>query len=467
MSVKTYQDFINSKSSVNAFVLDAIKEHKASEMYMTAKTADLYDHQKNELINNYVQKMFTASGHQLQDFTASNNKIASNYFRRLNTQRCAYSLGNGVSFVNPYGNDTTDRTGEDTTKEKLGATFDHDIYKAGYKALIHGVSFCFWNLNRVHVFPLTEFVPLWDEDDGTLKAGIRFWRLNYDSPLKAVLYEIDGYTKFSAKDSDDSFLEITDEKRAYKLKTRYVPADGTEEVIGEENYSSLPIVPLWGSDLKQSTLVGIKESIDSYDLIRSGFANDLSDCAEIYWLVENAGGMTDKELEKFRNRLKITHIANVDSDDGGKVNPYTQDIPYQARKEYLDMIRAGLYEDFGGLDVHTIAAGATNDHIDAAYQPLNENADDFEYQVTECIQQLLSLQGIEDTPIYTRNRVSNQKEQVEMVAMEAPYLNKETILRKLPNITPDEVNSILAQDETEGMDTFNETEEPEETEEVE
>jgi hypothetical protein len=300
-----------------------------------------------------------------------------------------------------------------------------------------------------------------------LKAGIRFWRLNYDSPLKAVLYEIDGYTKFSAKDSDDSFLEITDEKRAYKLKTRYVPADGTEEVIGEENYSSLPIVPLWGSDLKQSTLVGIKESIDSYDLIRSGFANDLSDCAEIYWLVENAGGMTDKELEKFRNRLKITHIANVDSDDGGKVNPYTQDIPYQARKEYLDMIRAGLYEDFGGLDVHTIAAGATNDHIDAAYQPLNENADDFEYQVTECIQQLLSLQGIEDTPIYTRNRVSNQKEQVEMVAMEAPYLNKETILRKLPNITPDEVNSILAQDETEGMDTFNETEEPEETEEVE
>jgi hypothetical protein len=467
MSVKTYQDFINSKSSVNAFVLDAIKEHKASEMYMTAKTADLYDHQKNELINNYVQKMFTASGHQLQDFTASNNKIASNYFRRLNTQRCAYSLGNGVSFVNPYGNDTTDRTGEDTTKEKLGATFDHDIYKAGYKALIHGVSFCFWNLNRVHVFPLTEFVPLWDEDDGTLKAGIRFWRLNYDSPLKAVLYEIDGYTKFSAKDSDDSFLEITDEKRAYKLKTRYVPADGTEEVIGEENYSSLPIVPLWGSDLKQSTLVGIKESIDSYDLIRSGFANDLSDCAEIYWLVENAGGMTDKELEKFRNLLKITHIANVDSDDGGKVNPYTQDIPYQARKEYLDMIRAGLYEDFGGLDVHTIAAGATNDHIDAAYQPLNENADDFEYQVTECIQQLLSLQGIEDTPIYTRNRVSNQKEQVEMVAMEAPYLNKETILRKLPNITPDEVNSILAQDETEGMDTFNETEEPEETEEVE
>ena len=88
-------------------------------------------------------------------------------------------------------------------------------------------------------------------------------------------------------------------------------------------------------------------------------------------------------------------------------------------------------------------AGATNDHIDAAYQPMDEEADDFEYQVIEFIQQLLTLLGIEDVPIFKRNRISNQKEQVEMVAMEANWLDEETILRKLPNITPDEVEQIL------------------------
>lgn len=454
MTVKTFQDLQEARN-IPAFVLDAIKEHMASKPYLIAKQADLYDKQKNELINNYVQRLFTASGVQVRDFTASNNKIASNFFNRLNTQRCTYSLGNGVSFVNPNGNDETDQTGVDTTKQALGVHFDRDIFDAAYKGLIHGVSFCFWNLDRVHVFPLTEFVPLWDENDGTLKAGIRFWRLNHDSPLMAVLYEIDGYTKYSTKDDTDEYLYVTDEKRPYKLQTKFVPADGEPEIIGGENYSSLPIVPLWGSRLHQSTLVGMKESIDSYDLIRSGFANDLTDCAQIYWIVENCGGMTDKELEKFRDQLKITHIANVDTDDGGRVNPYTQDIPYQARKEYLDSIRAGIYEDFGGLDVHTIAAGATNDHIDAAYQPLDENADDFEYQVTECIQQLLALQGIDDTPIYTRHRISNQKEQVEMVVMEAQWLDQETILRKLPNISADEVNAILANDEIEGLQNFN------------
>ena len=90
-----------------------------------------------------------------------------------------------------------------------------------------------------------------------------------------------------------------------------------------------------------------------------------------------------------------------------------------------------------------MAAGATNDHIDAAYQPMDEEADEFERHIREGIMDILALQGIEDTPIFTRNRVSNVKEQVEIVLSEAEYLDDETVLRKLPNITPDEVAEIL------------------------
>ena len=107
------------------------------------------------------------------------------------------------------------------------------------------------------------------------------------------------------------------------------------------------------------------------------------------------------------------------------------------------MIRAGIYEDFGALDVHTVAAGATNDHIDAAYQPMDEEAADFEYQVSEFIQQLLALMGIDDQPVFKRTRISNQLEQVQMIVAEADYLDRETILRKLPNVSADEVLGIL------------------------
>ena len=437
----TYQDMLKEPNR-NAFVRKAISIHRSSDMYKTAVTADHYDHKLNETILNYIRTIFTLSGSPVEDFTASNNKICSNFFHRLNTQRCTYLLGNGVSFsdniVDVQQEDGT-MAKEDTTKEFLGDRFDTDLKNLAYMALIHGVSFGFWNVDRLHVFPLTEFVPLWDEETGALRAGIRFWRIDAEKPMLAVLYEEDGYTKYKADDGLD--LMPIQEKRAYRQTVRTTEADG-EEVVGESNYSSLPVIPLWGSSLHQSTLVGMQSAIDSYDLIRSGFANELTDCSQVYWILSNAGGMDDADLARFRDRLKINHIAVADTDNSA-VTPYSQDIPFSARQAYLDSIRAGLYEDFGGLDVHTIAAGATNDHIDAAYQPLDEEADDFEFQIIEFIQQLLALNGISDMPVFKRNRISNQMEQVQMVMLEAEYLDDETILRKLPNITIDEVTEIL------------------------
>lgn len=438
----TYQDFAEAgDANREGFVLEAIERHKSSKAYRTALTADAYDRQENTTINAYVQKVFDITGSKLVDFTASNNKIASNFFHRLNTQRTMYSLGQGVSFI-----DVDEAGGRDETKERLGKHFDHDLRTLAYNALIHGVCFGFWNLDRMFVFPLTEFAPLWDECDGTLRAGIRFWRIDGSRPMQAVLYEADGYTRFqSRRDADGPAgerLEAIGEKRPYIEETSYTPADGIEQVIGGENYSALPVVPMWGSRLHQSTLVGMRQAIDSYDLIRSGFANDLTDCAQIYWLVSNAGGMSDKDLQKFLDRLKINHVALVDSDDGGNAQAYTQEIPYAARQAYLQSIRDGIYEDFGALDVHAVAAGATNDHIDAAYQPMDEEASDFEYQVSEFVQRLLAFMDIDDTPVFKRTRISNQKEQVDIVMSEAQYLDHETILRKLPNIAPCEVEAI-------------------------
>jgi len=452
----TFQDFQSELNNIPAFLSKAIGQHTQSDMYKVAKDADEYDKEKNTTIYNYVRTIFTSTGSEVIDFTASNNRIASNFFHRLNTQRRTYSLGNGVSFTK-HKTKAKDADGQDITidetKQRLGDDFDTQLNALADKALIHGLSFGFWNLDKLYVFPLTEFVPLWDEDNGALRAGIRFWRLSEDKPATVVLYEEDGYTKYRSKKGSKGFdLELVEEKKPYKTIYRVSEADG-EEIIGGENYGVLPIKPMWGSKLHQSTLVGIKSAIDSYDLIRSGFANDLTDVSQVYWILSNCSGMTDSELARFRDRLKIQHIAVADMDNSD-VKPYTQEIPFQARQAYLDSIRSGIYEDFGGLDVHVIAAGATNDHIDAAYQPLDENADDFEFQVIKFVQQILQLMGIDDVPVFKRNRISNQSEQVDMVVKEAEWLDEETILQKLPNISVDEVSSILAKKHLEELTRF-------------
>lgn len=447
MSFLSYQDFLECGQNERArieFIGQAIASHKAGELYRTAKDADEYDHQRNVGITRFTQTILGSRGQRLPNISASNNRITSNFFHKLNVQRNMYSLGNGVTFLN------------EEVKAKLGKNFDTVLQDAGYKALIHGTSFIFWNVDTAHVFPVTEFVPLWDEETSALAAGIRFWQIAANKPLIAIVYERDGWTRYRSEKGDYRFRNVS-ARQPYKTKVSRSDALG-DIVVGVENYSELPIVPLWGSKLRQSTLCGIREAIDSFDLIRSGFANDLQDCAQIYWIITNADGMSEQDLSNFRERLLFRHIANVDTGDGASVTPYTQEIPYQARADYLDRIRSGIYEDFGGLDVSTIsAASRTATEINAAYQALDEAADDYEYQLIQAVEKLLALQGIsgEDAvPQFKRNRIANQLEQTTMVLQAAQYLDDETLLRHLPWITVDELKRIMERRETVALNQF-------------
>ena len=437
----TFQDFGKASDKVE-FIAKLIREHEDTELVKLAHEANEYDKQKNTTIRNFVQMLYTASGATMQNVVASNNKRASNLFRRLNVQRCTYSLGNGVTFEK-----------EDVKKKLGGDKFDTELKDAAYKALIHGVSFMFLNVDSVHVFPVTEFAPLYDEHTGVLRAGVRFWQIDANKPQTATLFEEDGYTVYVAEKGKK--FEEKEEKRAYKQTLSAAPVDSVAEVVEEENYSSLPIVPLWGSTLHQSTLVGLKDGIDNYDLISNGWCNDIRDCAQVYWLMENYGGMTETDKAKLRSDLLYHHIAVVDTTMGGKITPYAQDIPYAAREAYLKMLKNDIYEDFGGLYVHNIsAAQKTATEITAAYQPMDENADDFEFQIIQSTQQLLALVGVEDTPQFKRNRIANQLEEVEMVMMERDLLGDEYTLRKLPNVTPEEADAILKQRDELDLERF-------------
>lgn len=450
--MKTFQDYEKAvaEGRVIDFIVNVISEYRSSADYKIALDADEYEAERNTGIMQWIKYLYTMDGRKVPDFTSSNNRIASNFLHRLTTQRCAYSLGNGVSFTGATQEMVRgERITKDATKEALGKDFDTVLYDAAHYALLHKVSYVFWNLDHIDYFKMTEFVPLHDEYDGSLKAGFRFWSLDWNNkPVTVVVYEQDGYTKYRTK-AGSSGLDLTllEEKRAYKQDIAHNEVD-PDEIVAESNYSYLPIIPLWGSKHKQSDLVGMKAKIDAYDLVKSGFANDLQDCAEIYWIVSNAMGENDETLKRFRDRIKLNHIAVVDEANSG-VTPYTQDIPVTARESLLKSLRDQIYEDYGALDVHTVAAGATNDHIDAAYQPMDEEADDFEYQIIKCIDGILNLIGIEDVPIFNRNRVSNQKERTDMVMLAAQYLDDETIIRKLPFITPDEVDGILLRKEKE------------------
>lgn len=447
---KTYQD-LQAAGDKAAFILEAIREHKSSTMYMIAADAEEYDRQRNVTIMRYQKLLYTLSGVAVPDNFSANYKIPSNFFNRFVTQENQYLLGNGVTLEN------------DANKEKLGKDFDIKLQKAGRDALVQGVAFGFWNLDHMEVFKLTEFVPMYDEENGALMAGIRFWQVAADKPLRATLYELDGYTEYIQRKNNE--LEMLKPKRTYRQIVRQSAADGTE-IFNLGNYPGFPIVPLWGNQHRQSELVGIKESIDCYDLIKSGFANDLDDASMIYWTLEGAGGMDDISLAQFVERIRTVKAAVVDGDSGAKAEAHTMEVPYASRVAYLERLEQDMCRDFQALDINSISAAAkTATEINAAYQPLDNKVDQFEYCVIEFLQGIFAIAGIEDNPTFKRSRIANQNEQTQMVLMAAQYLDDETLLNKLPWLTPEEVRDVLDRRDNTDMQRFgiNDNTQPETT----
>ena len=177
----TYQDLQNKKDNVTSFIDNAISTYKGDLMYTTAVDAELYARMLNPTIMQYRKMLNTLTGDSVVDIYSANHKCVSNFFHRFITQENQYLLGNGVTFEN------------EQTKEKLGgADFDTQLQKAGLNALIGGVSYGFLNVDHIEVFKAKEFVPLWDEENGALRSGIRFWQIDSNKPLRATLFEEDG-----------------------------------------------------------------------------------------------------------------------------------------------------------------------------------------------------------------------------------------------------------------------------------
>lgn len=460
--MKTYNDFLDviamsdTDDSRLEFVKRAISEHKSSVEYQDALVAEDYNRRQNVTIREYIKLLYTLEGKAVKDYFSPNYKIISGFFPRFIKQEKAFLLGNGVTWT------------KDDTEDKLGTDrkpFDTQLQDLAEIALVDGVGFGFYNFDHVDVFKLTEFVPLYDEENGALMAGIRFWQVDETKPIRATLYEIDGYTDYiwnekqreSNKEEYDSNGRVLNPKRSYKQIVKSSPADG-DEILDGSNYNGFPIVPMWANKAKQSELVGLREQIDCYDLIKSGFANTVDEASIVYWLVQNAGGMDDYDLRKFVDRVKTVHAVSVD-DDGATAEPHTINYDHNGREALLTRLANDLYKDAMALDVEQIANGAvTATQIEAAYEPLNEKADDFEFRVIEFINGILELAGITDEkPTFTRSYIVNTTEIITNLIQASTYLSEDYVTEKILNLLGDgdKAEDVLAQRDVQSMTMFN------------
>lgn len=411
-----------------AFIQSAIADREGESLYKTATAANLYYGGENPTITNYEKIIYDMQGRAQKDMYTANHKIASSFFKLAVNQQVSYLLGNGVTFQN------------ESTKKKLGTRtkpFDRMLQVAAKYAQIGGASFSLWNLDHLDVFEATEFVPLYDEENGALAAGIRFWQLDRDRPLRTTLYEIDGFTEYIQRPGEEMGILLP--KRAYKLhvnKSDLLPA----QIFDGENYPSFPIIPFKNNKQCKSEIVGKRNTIDALDLVRSNMVNNVDEGNLIYWVLVGCDGMDEQDDQAFLDQLHRTHVAHAGKGgaDGVSVEAHSIEAPYISTREATEMLERTLYQDFqlfNSADVTASNQSATA--INAAYTNLDLKTDDFEAQVTEFVNGVLALAGIDDEPTYTRSKLINPQESVQTILMAAEYLDEEYITKKVLTILGD------------------------------
>lgn len=432
--MKTYQDWLKVADKDERirmeFIRQLITEHKASAKYKQAKDGEAYYAGQNTTIKRYQNFIYNKFGQAVPDLISANHKMATRFFYRSVMQANTVLLGNGITWENGEG------------AKALGSDFDRKVLKAGRIAQVEGEAFGFFNNGKVEIYGFTEYVPLYDEEDGFLKAGARFWQIDSDKPLRVTMMELDGYTEYQYdKDHPEGFVK--QEKRAY-ITVKYVSEELGEEIGEYKNYPSFPVVPCWANEFKRSELNPIRSTIDAYDLISCKYANNVSDAALIYWTITNSGGMDDESLAEFLDKMRKLHAANVDSDQNVQAN--TVDVPNDTMEDILDRLEKQLYKDSMSLNTYDMASGSvTATEIEAAYEPLNEKLDGYEAEITDFIYRLLEVAGVQDKPTYTRSIMVNQTETINAVMNSALVLDEDYMTEKIMTVLgdKDKVQDVL------------------------
>ena len=259
----------------------------------------------------------------------------------------------------------------------------------------------------------------------SLRANLYEWSPNKnESGITAYLWNTDNNGKWlngTILRDDETVIE-DGKKKPYKLNKN--TGIGYDPIEPGENYPGFPIIPLYGNSFHESELfMGLKDLIDEYDRLANSTANDL-DTALLYWVIQNAGGMDNKDLAQALDQLKALHAVSVVE---GTLTPVEVHPPITERHAEMARVERAIYDDFMGLNFKDIVSGAaTATQIRAAYEPVKNKANDTEKCLLDFLKKLLAIAGIEgETPSFEPDPIKNVSEETNAIVSGAQFLPRD------------------------------------------
>lgn len=296
-----------------------------------------------------------------------------------------------------------------------------------------------------------EIIPIYSSDLSTELQGV----IRYFNSVEQLAGNEDKlYTCVEYWDSK----ELT----KYKFEGNKLNESPVSMEVIEHEFERVPFIEFDNNSKKQSDISKYKDLIDLYDKVMSGFANDLEDIQQIIYILENYGGTDLKQFLGDLKRYKAIKTNSGIQGASGGVKTLQIEIPVEARKVILDILKKQIYESGQGLQQDIESFGnASGVALKFFYRKLElksgltetEFRDGFDILI-KAILKHLNIQGEMIQQTYTRNMISNDLENAQIAQASVGVIPNKYILRNHPWIDDPEEAEELMKKENEEIDPY-------------
>lgn len=443
------------KNILDGSVTDHIKaihqQYKTSKDYYNTNN-DISNNKRDDtqLLSAMLNKGNLAGAKDL--IRRADNRASSNFHQILIDQEAGYLATSDPSI------DLGDKKLNNDVKQALGDKFSLVLNKLVVDASLAGQAWLhYWKDDKgIHygVIPPDQIYPIYDDTlEDNLLAVVRVYkRFNNQGKLDTIVEYWNSETCTVFKEQDDAnepLIYCDDEFTNVDVTAEY--ATGTSAVL-KHGLGDVPFICFNKNIDKKPELSKYKDTIDIYDKVFNGYANDLEDIQQTILILKGFGGEKISQLWQNIREDKAIKLDLMGTGNEG-VDTLNIDIPVDAKNAMLDITKKKIFDDGQGIDPQSFMTNSaiSGKAIKGLYASLELKASTtekyFRPALAKLVRAILRLSGRNDwqtiniSQKWTRTAVQNDLEQSEIVRNIASYTSKHNIAKINPAV--DDVDQEL------------------------
>lgn len=380
----------------------------------------------------------------------ANNRVSSNFYQILVDQEAGYLATNDPSI--DVGDDDLNQKIKMILGDSLALTMQNliiDVSNAGVGWIHYWIdsngNFKYGIVTPEQVYPIYA-----DNLENEVVAVERVYQVLNTDPESSKTYN----TIVEYWDDTTCTSYVVDNNATFSPYNQFDIVDvSTNETSGngnvfEHGLGRVPFIKFRKNMYEKPELDKVKGTIDVYDKVYNGFANDLQDIQQTLMVLKGYGGVN---LDEFMDALRKYKAIKIDTN--GDVSNLQIEIPVEARQTMLEITKQKIFDEGQGIDPDKFmdngalsgkAIKGLYAHLDLKATTTEKN---FRQGLGSLIRAILRYLNVNDwetrnvSQTWIKNAIQDELERAQALQALGPYMSEWSIARANPFV--DDVDAEL------------------------